>query len=226
MSGPAIRVLLLEDHTAFRQAMALILGREPDLAVVAEAGSLAEARPHLRDVDVGVFDLDLPDGDGADLIRELHAANRRAEALVLTASAGRRDLARAVAAGAAGVLHKSTPIAEIVAAIRRVQAGESLISPEELGALLQEGAQQRAADRTAREAIARLTGREQAVLALLAEGLGDKEIAGRLGVRPETVKTHTANLFGKLGVESRLQALILAVRHGVVRLEPPAGPRP
>lgn len=219
MSERSIRVLLVEDHTSFRQALALMLAREPDLAIVGEAGTVAEARSLLAGVDMAVFDLDLPDGNGADLIRELHVASPGAQVLVLTASAGRRDLARAVAAGAGGVLHKSAPIAEIIASMRRLWAGEPLHAPHELVALLREVGEEQARDRTVRDAFSRLTPREHQVLVALATGLGDKEIAVRLGVRQETVKTHMANVFAKLGVESRMQALIVAVRHGVVRLD-------
>jgi len=222
MSVPdeVIRVLLLEDHTTFRQALSLTLGREPGLQVVAQAGTLAEARQALGvPIDVAVTDLDLPDGDGADFIRDLRRVQPRAQALVLTASAGRRDLARAVAAGAAGVFHKSAPLADVVAAVRRLCAGELLVPPNELVTLLREAGEEQTRDREIRTSLARLTARERQVLELLAQGLGDKEIAARLGVGIETIKTHTANLFGKLGVESRMQALILAVRYGVVRLD-------
>lgn len=124
-----------------------------------------------------------------------------------------------MAAGAGGVLHKSAPIAEIVASLRRLWAGEPLHAPHELVALLREVGEEQARDRAVRDAFTRLTPREHQVLVALATGLGDKEIATHLGVRQETVKTHMANVFAKLGVESRMQALIAAVRHGVVRLD-------
>jgi DNA-binding NarL/FixJ family response regulator len=216
----AVRIILLEDHTTFRQALAFTLGREPDLAVVAQAGTLAEGRAALDiGIDIAVTDLDLPDGDGADFIRDLRQRHPRAQVLVLTASAGRRDLARAVAAGAAGVLHKSAPLMEVVAAVRRLCAGELLVARDELATLIREGRDLHARDGEVRASMARLTIRERQVLEHLAQGLGDKEIAARLGVGIETVKTHTANMFAKLGVESRMQALILAVRYGVVRLD-------
>ncbi|CAA9565082.1 MAG: hypothetical protein AVDCRST_MAG73-4080, partial [uncultured Thermomicrobiales bacterium] len=197
----------------------------PDLRVVAQDEDLARARAAIaahRDIAVAVLDLDLPDGHGADLIRDLRAANPGAQALVLTASADRRDLMRAVEEGAAGVLHKSAPLGEIVAAVRRLAAGEWLLAPAELVGLLREAGEARARDRTARESVARLTPRERDVLALLAEGLSDKEIAARLSVGKDTVHTHMVNLLAKLGVESRLQALIVAVRQGLVSLQPSA----
>ena len=218
MSEGTTRVLLVEDHASFRQALALAFGLEPDLVVVGQAGTLAEARPQLKGIDVAVLDLDLPDGAGADLIRELHAVNPAALALIVTASEGRMDLARAVEAGAAGVLHKSVPLTEITAAVRRLCAGELLLSPSELVALMRLAGQQRAEERAARLTLERLTPRERDVLRALAVGLSDKEIAQRLHVSKDTVHTHMVNLLAKLGVESRLQALIFAVRHGVVSL--------
>ena len=218
-SNRAIRILLLEDHTAFRQALAMALSFQPDLRVVGDVGTITAARTMLRGVDVAVFDLDLPDGDGSDLIGELHAQSPGAHALILTASAGRRDLSRAVAGGAAAVLHKSTPIAEIIDAIRRVWAGAALVSHVELAGLLREGSAQREVDRAARSGLARLTAREREALQLLAEGLSDKEIASRLGVGVETVKSHVAGVYAKLGVESRVQALIAAARLGAVTLD-------
>ena len=218
-SDRVIRILLLEDHTAFRQALAMALSFQPDLRVVGDVGTITGARTMLRGVDVAVFDLDLPDGDGSDLIGELHAHSPGAHALILTASAGRRDLSRAVASGAAAVLHKSTPIAEIIDAIRRVWKGAALVSHLELNELLREGSAQREADRAARSGLARLTAREREALQLLAEGLSDKEIASRLGVGVETVKSHVAGVYAKLGVESRVQALIAAARLGAVTLD-------
>lgn len=208
----------MEDHAAFRQALALVFGLEPDLEIVAEAGSLAEARQRLDGIDVAILDLDLPDGQGSTLVPELHAVNRAAEALILTASVQQRDLARAVEAGAAGLIHKRTPLHEIVAAVRRVAAGESLISRRELIDLVQMAGQQREAERADQQAIARLTPRERDVLLALGQGLSDREIAQHLFVSKETVHTHMVNMLGKLGVESRMQALIFAIKSGLVTL--------
>lgn len=213
-----IRILLLEDHAVFRQALALAFSLQPNLMVVAEAGSLAEARESLNGIDVAVLDLDLPDGSGAALIPELHRANQRTEALVLTASVQTIDLARAVEAGAAGLVHKSTPLKEIVEAVQRVAVGESLVTRRELIDLVQMAGRQREAERATQQAIARLTPREREVLQALGEGLSDREIADRLFVTKETIHTHMVNLLAKLGVESRMQALIFAIKSGLVQL--------
>jgi DNA-binding NarL/FixJ family response regulator len=195
---------------------------EPNLTVVGEAGSLAEGRQWLAQgghVDVAVLDLDLPDGTGTTLIAELHAGNRAAEALVLTASVRHLDLARAIEAGAAGLVHKSTPLPGIVEAVQRVAAGEPLLPRRELIELVQLAGQQRDAEREREHLLARLTPREREVLLALAEGLSDREIAQRLFVSKDTVHTHMVNLLGKLGVDSRMQALLFAVKAGLVTLE-------
>jgi DNA-binding NarL/FixJ family response regulator len=214
-----IRVLLVEDHTVVRQALALAFGMEPELEVVGQAGSVAEAREMLDGIDVAVFDLDLPDGNGASLIQELHDRNRRAEALVLTASTRQIDHARAVEAGAAGLVHKSTPLNEIVDAVKRVAAGETLITRRELIELVQLAGKHREEEQAIRQTIERLTPRERDVLIALGEGLTDREIAERLYISKDTVHTHMVNMMGKLDVDSRMQALIFAIRSGLVVLD-------
>lgn len=214
--------MLVDDHSAFRQALALIFAQEPDIQIVGQARTASEARAVLSagiPIDVAVFDLDLPDGFGLDLIPLLHAAHPAAQALILTASAGRNILARAVEAGAAGMLHKSAEIEEIVDSVRALASGGWLLAPSELSVLLREARSERALRQAQSERLGRLTPRERDVLALLGEGLSDKEISGRLRVGKDTVHTHMVNLLGKLGVQSRLQALIVAVRHGLVSID-------
>jgi DNA-binding NarL/FixJ family response regulator len=215
-----IRILLVDDHASFRQPLAFMINRKPDLTVVAQAGSLAEARELLNDeIDIAVVDLVLPDGSGVSLVRELRTANPHSQVLVLTASMDRKELARAVEAGASGVLHKSARIDEIISAIRSLGAGEQLLSPRELVDLLRLAGQERERDRDAQLALGRLTPREREVLQALADGLNDREIGQRLHVSTETIRTHMVNILGKLGVESRLQALVFALRHGAVTID-------
>ncbi len=217
-----IRVMLVDDHTTFRQPLALMLGLEPDVAVVAEAGSLAEARAILGDdleVDVAVVDLDLPDGSGTDFIRDLRRLRPRAAALVLSALSEPAQLAPAIEAGAAGVMHKSTRMGDLLEAVRRLHAGEQLLSQQEVIEALRLVVREREGEREARLAIDRLTSREREVLQALAEGLGDKEIAERLYVGTGTVHTHVTSILSKLEVSSRLQALVFAVRHGIVTID-------
>ena len=212
-----IHVLLVDDHASFRQPLAFMMEREPDLEVVAQAGSLAEGRRVLEQVqaiDVAVVDLHLPDGNGVDLIRDLRAANPHAKALTLTASSDQREYARAVEAGAEGVAHKSVGICEIIDLVRRLSRGEQILSMTEVRTLLTHQAQ----DRAGQAALGRLTQRELEVLQSLAEGLNDKQIAERLHISSETSRTHMVNILRKLGLESRLQALVFAVRHGAVSI--------
>jgi DNA-binding NarL/FixJ family response regulator len=210
------RVLLVDDHATFREPLAFMLNREPEFEVVAQAGSLVEARRALEDIDLAVVDLNLPDGDGTELIGELRTANPHGMVLILTASADREAYARAVETGAAGVLNKSASIREVIEASRRLVAGEAVLSTDEVAELLRLADRRREQDRETRRAIESLTPREREVLVLLAEGLSDKEIAERLYVGSGTVRTHVVNIFVKLGVHSRLQALVFAARHGLI----------
>ena len=216
-----IRVLLLEDHASFRQALALIIEREPDFSVVAQAGSLAEARALLpQDVDVAVVDLSLPDGEGRTVITALHRASPRTRVLVLTASLDPVQRAQAVEAGAAGVLHKAAALDEIVSAVRRLGAGEWLFAPHELVEMLRFVNRHRDQQHEATLLLQQLTPREREVLQALATGLDSKEIAERLYITVETERTHMVNILSKLGVHSRLQALVFALRHGAVAISP------
>ena len=219
MNTTPIRLLLLDDHLSFRQPLAFMLEREPDLTVTAQAGSLAEARQALADgaaaVDVALIDLQLPDGNGVEIIREMRAAASSGHALVLTADPDKLRHARAIEAGACGVIGKTAHLAEIVEAIRRVHAGETVQSPQEVIELLRLASRERDRDQNARRMLASLTPRERQVLEALALGLDNKAIGERLFISPETARTHVVKLLAKLDVESRLQAAIFAIRNGI-----------
>jgi two-component system nitrate/nitrite response regulator NarL len=195
--------------------------REPDLSVVAQAGTLDEACRALAgsvEVDVAVVDLELPDGSGADFIKELRTSNPTTQALVLSALSERGRLARTIEAGAAGILHKSSPIREIVDAIRSLRSGEQLLSHQEVIEALRLVGRERSEAHAAQLMIAKLTSREREVLQALAEGLSDKEIAERLYIGTGTVHAHVTSLLSKLEVRSRLQALVFGVRYGLVEI--------
>ncbi len=216
------RLLLVDDHLSFNQSFAFLLEYEIGMTVEGQAGSLAEARRFLAlsgaSIDVAVVDLALPDGDGAVLAHELCMVSPAGRVLILTATVDPRDYVRAVEAGAAGVLHKSVPMPEVVEAIRRVAAQEQLLSNQAIFELIEQAEQQRQQDRAAQLAIARLTVREREVLQALAEGCNDKQIARRMKVTYATARTHVANIREKLGVESRLQAVVFAACHGIIRM--------
>lgn len=225
VEGKVYRILLVEDHTALRQALALMLNREPEFVVVGEAGTLAGAREMLGGADIAIVDLGLPDGNGVELIRELRGTGGAGEgsgcvALVLTASLDRMEVARAVEAGAAGVIHKAAPVAEIVDALRRLCADEPLLSPAQIVDLLGFAVRRRERDAAARSVAESLTSREREVLQALARGLSNGEIARQLGIAVETERNYMTNILTKLRVKSRLQAVVFAMRHGLVDVEP------
>jgi PAS domain S-box-containing protein len=216
-----VRVLLVEDHAAVREAIAAAFEREPGFEIAGQASSLAEARRMLEDVDVALVDLGLPDGYGGDLIRELREVNPQAQAVVLTANLDRGEIARAVDSGAAAALNKAIHLDEVVDAVGRLRAGETLLPLDEVVELLRFAGRQRERERDDRDAIARLTPREREVLAGLAEGLDTQGIADRLHIALRTVRNHLASIMTKLGVHSQLQALVFALRYDVVKITEP-----
>jgi DNA-binding NarL/FixJ family response regulator len=137
--------------------------------------------------------------------------------LVLSALAEKGRFDRAIEAGAAGVMHKATPMRELMEAVRRLAAGEQRLSQHEVIEALRRIVRER--DHKAQLAIAKLTPREREVLQAIAEGLSDKEIAERFHVGVGTVHSHVTNILSKLGVSSRLQALVFALRYGIVAIE-------
>lgn len=218
-----IRVMIVDDHDTFREPLAFMLEQEPDITVVSRADSLASAREVLEsgdvEVDVAIVDLDLPDGSGTAFVRDLHSSQPRATALILSALSEEPQLALAIEAGAAGVMHKSTRMGDLLEAVRGLQAGEQLLSQQEVIEALRLVVRERESEREAQLAISKLTPREREVLQALAEGLGDKEIAERLYVGTGTVHSHVTSILAKLEVSSRLQALVFAVRHGAVTID-------
>lgn len=222
-AGPEqARVMVVDDHSSFRQPLAFMLEREPDLTVIAQAASLSEAREALREaegkIDLAVVDLHLPDGSGAELIAEMRALKPPPQALVLSGVRDHLRLAQAIDAGAASILHKSAHFEEIVDAVRRLHSGEQLIPPTEIIDAVRLVGSAREQEQEAQLLIGRLTPRERDLLKALAEGLSDKKITERLYVGEGTVRSHMTHILSKLEVDSRLQALIFAIRHGLVEL--------
>jgi DNA-binding NarL/FixJ family response regulator len=219
MSAAPIRLLLIDDHAAFRIPLALVLERERDLIVLSQAGSLAEARIKLPEisgmVDIALVDLHLPDGNGVDIVRDVRAANPEGQVIVLTADTDNRHHARAIEEGAVGIVSKSAQPFEIVDAIRRVHDGETVQPVQEILDLMRLAGDERERGREVQATLAQLTSREREVLAALAESLDNKAIAERLYISPDTARTHVVKVIAKLGVDSRLQAAIFAIRHGI-----------
>jgi two-component system, NarL family, response regulator DevR len=210
---------LIDDHVAFRMPLAIVLEQEPDLTVIGQAGSLAEARPMVRrlagQIDVALVDLLLPDGDGVELVRNLVVDNPGALSIVLTADTESRHQASAIEAGAVGVISKSAHPTEIVTVIRRVRAGELAQPAEDIVALLRRANAERERAREVQLTLEQLTPREREVLALLAEGFDNRAIAERLTISSGTARAYVVRLLAKLHVESRLQAGLYAIRHGI-----------
>lgn len=215
-----IRILLVDDHTLFRQPLAFMLEREPDLKVVAQAGTYRGALSLLgNDIDVAIVDFWLPDGEATQLARQIRRQSPETAVLMLTTRTDRPTMARCVEAGAAGVLNKSAGVADIIDAVRHLAAGEFLLDPMEMLELVRLATAEREQRQLARERLARLTSRERDVLSCLADGLNDRQIAERLSISNDTVRTHMVNLLGKLEVDSRLSALVFAVRHHALEID-------
>ena len=223
-----IRVLMVDDHAILREPLAIMLEQQADVEVVGQADTVGEALRLLAQglaADVAIVDLSLPDGDGTQVIRRFLGANPDGSVLVLTAFTDQTEWARAVAAGALGVLHKSAAPETIVAAVRRLHGGESLFSGSQLIELVRLAGDRVDRERQVKEALDRLTPRELEVVQILAEGLSDKGVADRLFISSKTVRIHVANILEKLQLESRLQLVLFAANHGLVEIRW-SNPRP
>jgi DNA-binding NarL/FixJ family response regulator len=207
-----IRVLVVDDHAVLASSLAHVLDAEDDLRCVGVANSLERARSLLRTTspDVLLLDHRLPDGDGVSAIGELRALRPGVAVVVLTASAADHVLVQAIEGGASGFVSKTRSLGEVTSAVRAAASGEALISPELLARLLPR------LSRTGGSRHQDLTEREREVLGLLADGLTNAAIAERLFVSVHTVRNHIANLSTKLGAHSKLEALSIAVREGLL----------
>lgn len=218
MTGqPPTRVAVVDDQQLVREGFSLILGAQPDLDVVLEAPDgrafLDAVRADPR-IDVALVDIRMPVLDGLAATRALAALPHAPAVIVVTTFDDDAYVLDAIAAGARGFLLKRCSGRELVDAVRRVAAGESILSPEVTGAVLARvrgGAPERRADTSAYA----LTSRESDVLALVGVGLNNTEIAARLHLSLSTVKTHVSNVLDKTGSRDRVQAAILAIQAGL-----------
>lgn len=213
-----ICILIVDDHPTTREPLALLLELQPEFTVVGQAGSVDEVMRQPVDADVALIDLNLPDGSGIDIIRTLARTQPDTICVLLTASHNRADFALAVEAGAEAVINKSARTAEIIDTIHRLAAGERVLSADEMVGLLRLASRQREAHRHAAQVFDQLTPRELEILQALADGKSDRQIAATLSITPRTVRTHMSNILGKLQVDSRLQALLLAMRYEVIQI--------
>ena len=218
MSGP-VRVLLADDQAMVREGLAVLLGAQPGLEVVGEAadGAEAVARAAELDPDVVLMDVRMPVLDGIEATRRIVAAGGPARVLVLTTFDEDEHVYAALRAGASGYVLKSASAAALAEAVRVVAAGEALLAPSVTARLLADFARAGAPRAPDRRRLAGLTERETEVLALVARGLSNAEVAAHLVVAEETVKTHVSRLLGKLGLRDRTQAVVFAYETGLVR---------
>jgi len=206
--GAPIRIMITDDHPVVREGFAAMIETEPDMAVVGQARSGEEALELFRRVrpDVTLMDLRMPGMGGVEAIRALRREFPASRLIVLTTYDGDEDIYRAIEAGAQAYLLKDMLCDEILAAIRAVHAGQRRI-PAAVGTRLAE-----------RMAGMNLSAREHQVLEFVAAGKSNKEIAAELQITEATVKGHMTNILGKLGVTDRTQAVITAIRRGLVHL--------
>jgi two-component system response regulator DevR len=205
-----IRVFLLDDHEVVRRGLRQLLEDAGDIEVVGESGLAAEAtaripalRPH-----VAVLDARLPDGSGIDVCRDIRSVDPTINALILTSYDDDEALFAAILAGASGYVLKQVGGSDLVDTIRRVAAGQSLIDPALTARVLD---RLRNGEQSPEE-LAVLTEREREIIALIAEGLTNRQIGNRLHLAEKTVKNYVSSILAKLGLESRTQAAVLATR--------------
>ena len=203
-----IRVLLADDHMAIRMGLLTALGDAPDMEVVADVEDGHEAIEAYRRLrpDVVVLDLRMPGTGGVETTRALRAEFSGCRVLIYSNYARGEEVYQAVRAGASGIVVKELALESLLEAIRTVHRGEQYI-PAQI------------ASRIGERMLAQLSPREMEVLQLLAKGLSNKEIAAQLGLVVGTVKIHIANIFSKLGVSDRTQALVTAVKRGIIDIE-------
>lgn len=216
-AGDPIRVFLLDDHEVVREGVRALLDGADGIEVVGEAGTVADAlarvpacRPH-----VAILDVQLPDGTGVEVCRTIRSDQPDVRALMLTSFADDEALFEAILAGASGYLLKQVRGTDIVDAVRRIAAGDSLLDPALTSRVLDRMREPPKED----ERLARLTGQERGVLALIAEGLSNREIGERMFLAEKTIKNYVSAILAKLNMQRRTQAAVFGAE--ALKDEPP-----
>jgi DNA-binding NarL/FixJ family response regulator len=207
-----IRVFLVDDHEVVRRGITDLLDSEPDISVIGDADSVEHAlargpalRPH-----VAVLDVRLPDGDGITVCRELRSQMPELACLMLTSFDDEEALLDAIMAGAAGYVLKQIKGSDLIAAVRTVASGKSMLDPTTTARLMRSLRADPAEEPAMAPELASLSPRERDILALIGDGLTNREIGKRLYLSEKTVKNHISRLLAKLGVQRRVQAAVLA----------------
>ncbi len=203
-----IRVLIVDDHSIVRQGLATIINRDPEMTVMAQAEDGHQAVKLFREYqpDVTLMDLRMPQMGGVEAITAICAEFKHARVMVLTTYDGDEDIYRGLQAGAQGYLLKDAKPNELLNAIRTIHRGRKYVPPEVGAKLVQ------------RMSNPELSGRELEVLRLMAQGMSNLDIAAALTIAESTVKSHVNRILSKFGVNDRTQAVIVAVRRGIVSL--------
>jgi len=205
-----IRVVIADDHRVVREGLCYLLGQEPDIDIVGEAGDGEQALHVVRATrpDVLLLDLLMPGTDGHGVLAALHELPDRPAVVVLTSAIDEEHLVRAVDAGATSYLLKDASAEQVIAGVRDAATGTATLSPDLLARLTRALRRPPAAD-----PLHRLSAREREVLHLIARGCSNRQIAHQLDIGEQTVKTHVSNILMKLDLQDRVQAAIFAIRH-------------
>ena len=205
-----VKVFLVGDHEVVRRGLIDLLGADPELDVVGEAGTVAEAMSRIpaADPDVAVLDVRLPDGNGIELCRDLLSRTPELRCLILTSYTSDEAMLDAILAGASGYVVKDIKGMELARAVKDVGAGRSLLDNRAAAALMSK--LRNATEK--QDPLSGLTEQERALLGLLSEGLTNKQIADRMFLAEKTVKNYVSRLLAKLGMERRTQAAVFATQ--------------
>jgi DNA-binding NarL/FixJ family response regulator len=212
-----VRVFLLDDHEVVRRGLRELLESAGGIEVVGEAGTADEALRRIPPIapDVAILDVRLPDGNGVEVCREIRSQHPQVRCVMLTSFSDDEALFQAIMAGAAGYLLKQVKGTDLVDAVRRVAAGQSLLDPAVTARVLDRIRTPPSAD----ERLVRLTDQERTILDLIADGLTNRQIGERIHLAEKTVKNYVSNLLAKLGMERRTQAAVYAA--GIRDSSPP-----
>ncbi len=212
-AGSPLRLLIVDDHEVVRQGLVAVLDRRDEFQVVAEAGTVLEsiemARRH--EPDIVIMDVRLPDGSGVEACREIRAELPATRVLILTSYPDEEAVLSAIVAGASGYLLKQIRARDLVAAIEAVGRGESLLDPAVTEKVLERV--RRIATGAYADEVSQLTHQEQKILALVAEGKTNKEIAAEIFLSDKTVKNYVSSILSKLNLERRAQAAAFVAKH-------------